>query len=409
MSSVQSLAENSKFIRFAGNSLMFLLLLVVMLDPTNTVLHIKDLVFIALVGYNAVFYKANYRYLPFILLPYIMLVCSYLSAQCLGSPIDYQFFFGMAKGFAMLVLLLWVDQYDILKMAKVSGLILAIVATILFFAVMSSEVIEGFTYDYMQKHNEMVLMSRRSFLGFHFYGMYYRSIISVILPFYLYCYSLFVERKHVVWNTLCVVIITIAFATSGTRSTMLLPLTIIGLAFFQSVWSSRYLKLFMLPLLLIASFAFLFLVYKLASEKGEISNYVKYGHLTSYMRQFEHFPEYYIWGQGVGSWIYSIGFKESVTQTEWTYIELLRTCGLFSLLTFALLLYPIKKMKDMLQSDVTKGILLAYVMFILIAGTNPLLISSTGMVVLLMAFSYIAKAKREHTDKLIGETSHLPL
>ncbi len=401
MDGAQSLASNSKLIRWAGNALMFLLLLVVMLDPTNAVLHIKDLVFVALVGFNVVFHKANYRYLPFILLPYIMLLGSYLSAQCLGSPIDYTFFFGMVKGFAMLILLLWVDQYgNLLEMAKVSGLILCIVASILFIAVMSSDVIESVVYDYMREHNEMVLMSRRSFLGIHFYAMYYRSIISAILPFYLYCYSLFVERKHVVWNTLCVVIVTFAFATSGTRSTMLLPLTIIGLAFFQCVWKSRYLKLLMFPLLLVASVAFLFLLYKLASEKGEISNFVKYGHLTSYMRQFEHYPEYYIFGQGVGSWIYSIGFKESVTQTEWTYIELLRTCGLYSLLTFALLFYPIKKMKDILQKNVTLGVLLAYVMFILIAGTNPLLISSTGMVVLLMVYSYLAKTEREQMASL---------
>lgn len=118
------------------------------------------------------------------------------------------------------------------------------------------------------------------------------------------------------------------------------------------------------------------------------------------MRQFEHYPEYYIFGQGVGSWIYSIGFKESVTQTEWTYIELLRTCGLYSLLTFALLFYPIKKMKDILQKNVTLGVLLAYVMFILIAGTNPLLISSTGMVVLLMVYSYLAKTEREQMASL---------
>lgn len=380
----------NRIISKIGSLLMFLLLLVVMVDPTN-VSHLKDVAFLLLVMFNIVSYKPIFTYLPYIFLPYIALVISYISSTLLGTPIDNDFFMGMIKSFSMLILLLWVPYYNILKLAKITAFITCSVATFLFIAVISDELIEAAVYQYMSNNNAMVMMSHRSFLGFTIFGMYYRSLISTVLPFYLYCYALFVKRTHVIGNFICVVVITFAFLISGTRSTMLLPFVIIGLTFYQSVRHTKWMKNLIYPLLIVGSFAFLFIIYKLASEKGETSNAIKYGHLISYQRQFEHFPIYYIIGQGTGSWLYSAGFRSSVTQTEWTYLELIRMCGIFMTFIMMTLLYPLFAMRRYFKNDITLGIAIAYVMFIFISGTNPLLMSSTGMVVVLMAFAYISK------------------
>lgn len=222
--------------------LFFLLLLAVMVDPTNVVFHLKDIAFIVLVMFNIVFYKPVLTYLPYIFLPYVALVLSYISSTLLGTPIDNSFFMGMMKGFSMLILLLWVPYYDILKLAKITTLITCIIATTLFIAVISNELIEDVVYQYMSNNNAMVIMSHRYFLGVDIFGMYYRSLISTVLPFYLFCYELFVKRTHVIWNIICVAIITFAFLISGTRSTMLLPFALIGLAFYQGARNTKWIK-----------------------------------------------------------------------------------------------------------------------------------------------------------------------
>lgn len=371
--------------------LFFLLLLAVMVDPTNVVFHLKDIAFIVLVMFNIVFYKPVLTYLPYIFLPYVALVLSYISSTLLGTPIDNSFFMGMMKGFSMLILLLWVPYYDILKLAKITTLITCIIATTLFIAVISNELIEDVVYQYMSNNNAMVIMSHRYFLGVDIFGMYYRSLISTVLPFYLFCYELFVKRTHVIWNIICVAIITFAFLISGTRSTMLLPFALIGLAFYQGARNTKWIKKLIYPMLCVLACCFLLLVYKLATEKGETSNTIKYAHLISYHRQFDYFPIYYIIGQGTGSWLFSAGFRSSVTQTEWTYLELLRMCGVFMLLIMTTLLYPLFAMQKYFKKDITLGIAISYGLFIFISGTNPLLISSTGMAVVLMAFAYISR------------------
>lgn len=70
---------------------------------------------------------------------------------------------GMMKGFSMLILLLWVPYYDILKLAKITTLITCIIATTLFIAVISNELIEDVVYQYMSNNNAMVIMSHRYF------------------------------------------------------------------------------------------------------------------------------------------------------------------------------------------------------------------------------------------------------
>lgn len=386
---LKTVQSNNKYIRMGGNFLLFILMFIVMLDPTNSVLHLKNLAFVALLGYSIVFYKPVLDYLPYIIMPFVAIVFSYISATVMGNPVDVEFFMGTIKGFSMLLLLLWVPYYNVLKITKITSLILSIVASILFILVMSNELIEAAVFTYVCSHDDMIMMSHRSFLGINVYGMYYKSLISTILPFYLYCYALFVERKHVFWNSIAVIFITFSFAITGTRSTMLLPIAMIVLAAFQGARHTKWMKMLLYPLLFVGVLGFLVLVYKLATEKGETSNMIKYAHLASYARQFYYYPEYYIWGQGAGSWIYSAGFRSVVTQTEWTYIELFRMLGLATLLVLTTLAYPLYAMRRYVRVEFTLGIAIAYIMFLFISGTNPLLVSSTGMAVVLMGYAYV--------------------
>ena len=106
------------------------------------------------------------------------------------------------------------------------------------------------------------------------------------------------------------------------------------------------------------------------------------------MELFETHPLYLLLGQGPGTAFYSEGFHSMTYTTEWTYMELLRNYGIFSLLIFAVMVYPLTQLYKLRRDRRVAAMMFAYIFYLLIAGTNPLLISSTGMLVLLTIYSY---------------------
>lgn len=376
--------------RHAGNALMFLLVLVIMLDPTNTVLHLKDVLFVLVFGFSVVFYRPDFRMAPFALLPFAAIALSFVSAQMQGNTLDEEFLMGGIKSFAVLLLLPWVRHYDMLRLTLVAGLVFSVVSVGLFVAACASDPVQLAIFVYVKAHNDMIMMTHRTFLGFRFFGMYYKSLISIVLAFVYLSYQSINGTGRKVLRAIAVGLMLLAFLVSGTRATILAPFLLIGLCVYLRLQQTRYTRYFCYPLLALGFFLFLFLVLALASESGEASNVIKYGHLTSYAALFVEHPEYMLVGQGLGSSFYSVGFHRMAVQTEWTYLELLRTFGLFSLPILAVLLYPLKALWAWRRDSLVLCIMLAYCEYLLVAGTNPLLMSSTGMLVLLTIYSYIS-------------------
>ena len=91
-----------------------------------------------------------------------------------------------------------------------------------------------------------------------------------------------------------------------------------------------------------------------------------------------------------------------VPQTEWSYLEILRMCGVFSVGIFYLLLYPVKRFKLFLKSKESTGIIFSYVVFLFVAGTNPMLINSSGMCVMMMIFCYMSRFFKSNDAMRIG-------
>jgi len=196
---------------------------------------------------------------------------------------------------------------------------------------------------------------------------------------------------------LLALIVTCAFLVSGTRASMLLPFSLLGISIFNTVSQGRRAKYFIYPLLVLIGCAFLFLIFLLVTEKGEASNAIKFGHLPSYWQLFNDHPEYLLIGQGPATSFYTEGFHEMTLQTEWTYLELLRNYGLLSLPILGVFAYPLVRLYRYRHDPFTQGVFFTYVVYLLIAGTNPLLLSSTGMLMILSAYSYC-----EQVDKRLG-------
>lgn len=379
-----------------GNLLFSLLIWVIILDPTNSVLHIKDLAFLLLVGFCVITYKPDREYFIHLLLLIAPITLSYIIAEMQQSVVDYDILQARYKSLVPLVLLLWIRHFDVVRLMIIPTCAGALFIVVLYAFACSSELVEYAMYLYFKDHLEMVMMSKRHILGFEIFGMYLKSFIDLIVGMFVIYYRTFNSQGKMqrVGYILLFALFTIAFFMSGTRSTMLLPFFMLGVVLFNRVTRTRRLKYFLYPALTIFAIAFIMLVLMLASEQGEKSNTIKFAHLTSYAQLFADNPRYLLWGQGPGTWFYSSGFGAMTDETEWTYMELLRNYGLLCLPMLYVYVLPLFRLWPHIRTNnFTFGIFCTYFCYLLIAGTNPLLMSSTGIIMVLMAYSYTEVVK----------------
>ncbi len=386
-----------KIRQWGGNLLLFLFILVLMLDPTSTILHLKDKVFIVVVAYNIVFFRPSFRFFPHIMLVFAALTCSLVSGMLQGNGIIMDEALADYKAFSPLILLLWVHHYDFIRVSLAPAIITALVVITIYGLSTYDGRIEGAIYMYMKEHDETAMMSHRYLLGIKIFAIYYKSFVTLTFPMFFYYYKIYNHPKHWYLTIIPVAIFTFAFFLSGTRATMMLPFFMLVLVGYKSIGKLRRWKYAFYPMLVLFAIVFVIMIIVLASEKGEASNIIKYAHLTSYMQLFEQHPIYLLFGQGIGTEFYTIGFHRFVNITEWTYLELIRDYGLFSIMILFTLFYPFFQMWQHRDNSFCFGMMGAYVAYILIAGTNPLLVSSTGMIVILSIYSYICNSDKYET------------
>ncbi len=383
-----------KIRQWGGNVLLFVFILVLMLDPTSTIFHIKDKVFIVVVAYNTIFFRPSFRFLPHIILVIVAITCSFISGEMQGNGVDMEYVLAEYKAFAPLILLLWVHHYDFIRVSLGPALITALVVCLLYGIASYDESFEGVIYAFMKTHDDTAMMAHRYLLGMKIFAIYYKSFVALSFSLYYFYYKMYNDRKHWYLTIIPVVIFTFAFLVSGTRATMLLPFFVAALVGYGSIGKLGRWRYAFYPVLALFAVAFVVLVIAFASETTEASNTIKYGHLVSFQQLFEHNPLYLLVGQGIGTHFYSQGFHSFTYKTEWTYLELLRSYGLFALLILFTLLYPFSRLWRYRKYSFCFGLMGTYVAYLLVAGTNPLLVSSTGMIVVLSIYSYICYVEK---------------
>lgn len=389
-----------------GQFLFFLLILVSMLDPSNSLLHLKEKIFLLCLGFNLLFFKPDFRFLLPLLSVFAVLFLGYVLAQIQGNPIDEEYLQITFKGLAPLFLLLWVRHYDVLRIARYPALITCLIILVLYGLIASSPVIEYAVFTFSKQNNGFVMITTRNILGVKIFGMYYRSIVSIIplLFYWLYRGSLR-NYKQPLLLLVCLVMMG-TFFISGTRAMMLMPLFALGVIFYDRLSKSMRIRYFLYPLFVLLIFAFLLLVSLLATQEGDQSNAIKYGHLNSYVELFSDAPQYLLWGQGIATSFYSEGFGYMTPQTEWIYIELLRNYGVFAFVIIGFFFYPLWIFYLHRKDPFTRGFALTYFAFLLIAGTNPFLLNSQGMTVLWIVYSYMLRLQ-ERTISPVSSSQSL--
>lgn len=133
--------------------------------------------------------------------------------------------------------------------------------------------------------------------------------------------------------------------------------------------------------------------YLLATQENEDSNEVKYENYESYIDDMSE-KGHLIWGAGVGSEFYAKGRGYKLSYSELSYLDILRMygipVGLYLIYLFFAPYFGLWKYQN--RSIFLKRFCLGYVLFLILSGTNPLLLGSIGLTALSMFMVIVNKA-----------------
>lgn len=258
-------------------------------------------------------------------------------------------------------------------------------------------------YQYLVLDKGVVMYAMRKLGDFTLLMIFYNTSPLLVFPLAYYLDHVFVKQnsKKLILNLIIIISIILTLFLSGTRAN-LLSLVLIIVFYFSYFIYLKSRRLF----IILSGFYGLFAIYGLAKIGGvlfnaqELSNTIKFGHFVSYIELFSDNIGSYIFGQGVGSSFYSSGIHSMTNVTELSYLELIRIWGLpITILFVSILFIPIF---HQIKSKKISPLFIAYLAYLFIAGTNPLLLSSTGMVVLVYVFSEtfmnIKNPKEQNTE-----------
>lgn len=387
--------------QWTGNALFTLFFLVIMLDPTDSILGLKSITFVLLVAFNMVSFRPSFRFLPHIITVYFAITLAYVFSLLQGNHPVPASVTATYMAFSPLILLLWVHNYNLLRLSLFPAVAVAVVVCVIFGLSNYDKTFEAAIYLFMSSHGNTAMMSHRYILGIRVFGIYYKSFVCLALPLFWFFYTLYNNRSWKRWAVILpIILITFAFLVSGTRATMLLPFFTIAVVSYKSFAAMRTGRYFLYPLLVAFFLCFMLILLLMASEKGESSNIIKFGHLISYKELFDQHPLYLLWGQGPGTRFYTQGFHAMADATEWTYLEIARLYGMGGLLIMFTLLYPFYALWKYRSESYIVGVLGTYLAYLLIAGTNPLIFSSTGMQIVLCIYSIVARHDAQRMPKI---------
>lgn len=275
---------------------------------------------------------------------------------------------------------------NIIKYFIIATFVIAFVEIIVFYLYVYSPVSYPIWYYFHFQANDTIMLGYRTIFGFSLASVYHKSsALLIIVAAYNITNILYHHNKKK--NFLGLLIIGITFFCGSTRACMLsfLLLCFFGYCYFLLLKKKWVLFSFICS---VSIMFFVVLFFKILLDSEEASFSIKAGHLKGIEEQIFSSPLRSLFvGFGPGSLFYSYGTNNLRSITELTYWDMFRQYGilngLFMILAF---LFPVfscfwggKKYK---RKRFVFGI--SFLLYYFIAGTNPLLFSSTGFLALLM-------------------------
>ena len=370
------------------------LVVILIIDPADKIFHLKSPLFLLIILlWLGLKFKVGIKYK----IDSILMIKGLVSIAIFGiftallqnSDIDYSFSIGFLKSLSVLLLLIVIIDLDIEPdIILIRYAILIPVFTIFIYLILIKyPIFFGFIYDYLVVGKQAAMVARRSFYGYDLLSIYYKTSSTLVFPLSFFC-SKFIYKKKDLFSFTMIFLFSFCLIISGTRANILGAVVILLYYIYRYLKLRRNVLLSLVGVCSVLLFSVLFFL-SLSFNETNKSSEVKSGHLTSFVSNMSENPEYLIWGQGLGSKAYSIGTNTTQAQTELTYFDLIRFFGIPLACLFVLLIgYPmIYLYRNRMINDRNRYSFVAFVTYLLIAGTNPLLVSSTGMLIIIVMYS----------------------
>lgn len=353
-------------------------------DPGNALFHTKQITFFfALVtNIKKITFKNYFPVFNFL----IFYVAFFVSASLMMlRNIDYDSSFVNMYSTTFLLLVIFFidnDKIEIRYGFNAVCFFIALITIVLSYIIINVPVLTLLVLENEKLNTVFMIAEHKKFLWWWFSSVFHMAspllIIQVALKFYFFLKT---HQKRFFFTT---VFYFIAMFFTGTRANVFAEILVIGVVYIYHLFYVRK-KMYQATFLCFIFFAFAFIgTFLLLTVKNSSSN-MKDMHMVSYNVLFSENPSYMLFGQGPGAWLYDFGWKRLCTNTELSYMELIRMFGLFfTIAIICLYAYPFLKFVKK-PNFFSFSVSIAYLAYLFIAGTNPLLIGPTGFI----AFWYV--------------------
>ncbi|MBQ9649473.1 MAG: hypothetical protein IJV25_03535 [Prevotella sp.] len=280
----------------------------------------------------------------------------------------------------------------ILKAIWINGIIMAVLTLILFFLSQLGGVFLAAIYDYCNASDNYTMAYNRNFLGYAINGLYFKAGSLIIFSF---IYNLYQYKGP--FRLFFTIVLYLSLMVAGSRTPMLVQTMILLVYLYDKNIFGKFLTrvsaLLFLGVLVMVT-------YLLATQEKESSNEVKYDNFESYVEDMGD-KGHSIWGAGLGSEFYAKGRGLKLSYTELSYMDILRIYGLPVGLCFVFLFFApcFWLWKYFPRSQFLKRYCLGYVLFLILSGTNPLLLGSIGLTALSLFMAIVNKTSEMEKEK----------
>ena len=380
--------------------LYFLFLVTLSLDPTGYHSRLKDLLFVVLVIYGFIYCLKRRQYLApinritiltVLLIPLWGMFIAYITGELKDSA------YAMSQVRSMLYICIFFFMVTmrlnvLLKLVWINGIVMAVVTLVMFFLSELGGIFLVTIYDYCNTSGNFTMAYNRNFLGFAVNGLYLTAGSLIIFSF---IYNLYQYKGR--FKLLYSVILFLSLMVAGSRTPMLVQLLILLIYLYDKNIIGKFLT--RLSALVFVGMLVM-LTYMLATQKNEESNEVKYENFISYVEDMGD-KGHLVWGAGLGSVFWANGRNLYLSYTELSYMDILRMYGLPVGLCFIFLFFApcFWLWKYYARSQFLKRYCLGYVLFLILSGTNPLLLGSIGLTALSMFMALVNKTSEMESLK----------
>ena len=380
--------------------LYFLFLVTLSLDPTGFHSRLKDLLFVVLVIYGVIYCLKRRQYLAsvnritlftLLLVPFWAMFIAYIT----NSLTDVPYAMSQVRSMLYVTIFFFVVTMRLnvlLKVMWINGIIMAVVTLILFFLSQLGGVFLAVIYDYCNASGNFTMAYNRNFLGYQINGLYFTAGSLIIFSF---VYNLYQYRGRL--KLILSIVLFLSLMVAGSRTPMLVQLLIL----LVYLYDKNIMGKFLTKVSALALLGMLVMVtYLLATQEKEASNEVKYDNFESYVENMGD-KGHLIWGAGLGSEFYAKGRGVKLSYSELSYMDILRIYGLpvgigFIFLFFAPCFWLWKYFP---RSQFLKRYCLGYALFLILSGTNPLLLGSIGLTALSLFMAIVNKTSQMEMQK----------